>query len=275
MIRYQILTNKALQKIAVISGSGDLPKQIIKKLHELKSDPVVISIRGFGSELYQQFSIGEIGKMLDYLRSRNVTDIVFCGAVKRPSMFSIKLDSVGRSWLKKLGIRAFLGDDALLKGIKSLLNQEGINIIKPQDILNTLLTPEGLMTECKPSDRDLRDIARGVFVLNSLSRADVGQSIVVQEGVVLTIEAIEGTAKMLERAGMFKLATHTGGVLVKMAKTQQDTALDLPTIGEQTIHQIKEANLSGIALEAKRSQIINFDKTISLANQCDVFIVGI
>ena len=269
------MTNKAIKKIAVISGSGELPKKVIAKLYELKSDPIVISIRGFGSELYQQFEIGEIGKMLEYLKSRNVTDIIFCGAVKRPSMFSLKLDDVGKAWLKKLGIRAFLGDDALLKGIKALLNKEGLNIIKPQDILKTLLTPEGLLTEFKPSDRDLRDIARGVFVLNSLSRADVGQALVVQEGVVLAIEAIEGTAKMIERAGMLRLSDEKGGVLVKMSKKQQDIALDLPTIGEQTIHQIKEANLSGIALEATRSQIINFDKTISLANQCDVFIVGI
>ena len=269
------MTNSSFKKIAVISGAGDLPNKVIARLHELKLDPVIISIKGFGSEIYPQFSIGEIGKMLEYVKNRDVTDIIFCGAVKRPSMFSIKLDAVGKSWLKKLGIRAFLGDDALLKGIKALLNKEGLNIIKPQDILKTILTPKGLLTDCKPSDRDLRDIARGVFVLNALSKADVGQSIVVQEGIVLAIEAFEGTAKMLERSRELKLTNTRGGVLVKMAKKQQDIALDLPTIGEQTINQSKGANLSGIALEIGRTQIIDLDQTIALADRLGLFIVGI
>ena len=261
--------------IAVVAGSGDLPARIIAKLRELKSDFVVVSISGFGSGAYPQFALGEIGGMLDYIKSRGVTDAVFCGAVKRPSVFSLKLDSVGKKWLKKLGIRAFMGDDALLKRIRELLREEGLNVLKPQNILSTLLTPSGILTETRPSERDIKDIARGVFVLNTMAKADIGQALTVQEGVVLAVEAAEGTAEMIKRTKTLKLTTELGGVLVKLAKTNQDEAMDLPTIGPKTIMEAKEANLAGVALGARNTQIIDYNETVGLANKHGIFVIGI
>ena len=261
--------------IAVIAGAGDLPKRIIAKLCEIKTDFVVLSIAGTGSEEYPQFELGEIGKMLAYVKARGVTDIVFCGAVKRPSMFSLKLDDVGKKWLKRLGIRAFLGDDALIKGIRNLLENERLRIISPQDILDTLLTPSGVLTKCAPSEMDLQDIARGMFVLNTMAKADVGQSVVVQEGVVIAIEAAEGTAEMLKRAKGLKLKDKPGGVLVKLIKVGQDEAIDLPTIGSRTVNEVLEAKLSGIAVGANTTQIIDNEKTIALANEHGIFIMGV
>ena len=261
--------------IAVIAGSGDLPNRIISKLQELKARFIVISIAGFGAPEYPQFGLGEVGKILEYIKARGVTDIIFCGAVTRPSIFSLGLDEVGKKWLSKLGIRAFLGDDALLKGIRMLLSNEGLDILKPQEILTTLLTPEGILTNPKPSEADIKDIARGMFVLQTMAKADVGQSIVVQEGVVLAIEAKEGTAGMLQRVSQLKLTTTKGGIMVKTAKVNQDEAIDFPTIGKQTIIEAKGANLSGIALGAHKTQVIDFADTIDLANKNGIFVMGI
>ena len=187
----------------------------------------------------------------------------------------MKLDATGRKWLRRLGFRAFLGDDALLKGVRALLAEEGLNVIKPQDILETLLTPRGVLTSAKPSEMDLKDIARGLFVLNAMSKADVGQAVVVQEGVVLAIEAAEGTRSLLKRTMPLKLSNEKGGVLVKTAKIDQDQAIDFPTIGSQTILEAKEANLTGIAVGAGSSQIIDFDKTVKLADEHGIFILGV
>ena len=261
--------------IAVIAGSGDLPHRIISKLQELKARFIVVSIAGFGSPEYPQFELGEVGKILEYIKARGVTDVVFCGAVTRPSIFSLGLDEVGKKWLRKLGIRAFLGDDALLKGIRMLLSNEGLSILKPQEILTTLLTPDGILTNVKPTEIDVKDIARGMFVLQMMAKADVGQSIVVQEGIVLAIEAKEGTTGMLQRAEQLKLTTTKGGVMVKTAKINQDEAIDFPTIGKQTIIEAKDANISGIALGAHKTQIIDFNETIDLANKNGLFVIGI
>jgi DUF1009 family protein len=219
--------------------------------------------------------LGEIGRILRYLKSNSVTDIVFCGAIKRPSIFSLQLDSVGMEWLKFLGIRAFLGDDALIKGIKKLLAKEGLNVIGPQSIIGTLVTPAGVLTKTFPNEADIKDIARGIFVLNILSRADVGQAVVVHEGVVLGVEAAEGTKNLIERSLKLKLSSSKGGVLVKTSKTNQDKLIDLPTIGKNTILEAEYAKLSGVALGASVTQIIDYGSTIALADEKGIFIIGV
>ncbi len=267
------LTKNCIQnimgKIAIIAGSGDLPYRIEAQLRSVSAPYEFISITE-GS----QFQIGQIGKILNYLKNTGVTDVVFCGAVKRPNFFKLKLDNVGRRWIRKLGCRVFLGDDALLKGVKQLLAHENINVISPQSILKSLLTPSGVLTQNKPNKREMEDIARGIFVLNSMAKADVGQAVVVQDGVVLGIEAAEGTKNLIARCKNLKLVRY-GGVLVKMAKTGQDTDIDLPTIGDQTILECMDTGLSGIALSAKTSQIIDYERTINLADKYGLFIIGV
>jgi DUF1009 family protein len=107
-----------------------------------------------------------------------------------------------------------------------------------------------------------------------MSKADVGQSLIVQEGVIIGIEAIEGTQELIKRSKDLKISIK-GGVLIKTAKTQQDLEIDLPTIGKDTILAVKEAGLSGIALGAGRSQIIDFNDTVKLADQNGIFIIGV
>lgn len=274
-MKKQKLNNTSKRIVSVVAGGGDLPFRIIEKLKELEIDFFVVSIDGFGSSEYPQFKLGEIGKILDYIKSQNATDILFCGNVKRPSMFSLKLDSVGKKWLKHLGVKAFFGDDALLKGIRLLLSKEGLSVISPQSILGTLLTPAGILTNSQPTEVDLKDIARGIFVLNTLSKTDVGQAVIVQEGIVLGIEAAEGTKQLIERCSDLKLSEKKGGVLIKTSKLNQDQAIDLPTIGKNTILEAEQSKLSGIALGASISQIIDFDETIKLANEKNIFIIGI
>lgn len=267
--------NKKKKVVAVIAGGGDLPSKIIEKLQTLNIEHVVVSLEGFGPTQYEQFKIGELGKILDFIKSKGTTDVVFCGNVKRPSLFALKLDGLGRTWLKTLGIRAFLGDNSLLKGIKDLLSREDLQVISPQSILGALLTPHGILTTAVPSEKDLQDIARGIFVLNSLSKADVGQAVIVQEGIVLGIEAAEGTKCLIERCSELKLTKDKGGVLVKTSKISQEQDIDLPTIGPNTISEAEYSNLSGIAIGAEKSQIIDFEETIKLANEKGIFVIGV
>lgn len=270
-----IQKNSKKQIISIIAGGGDLPFKIIEKLNSLNIEYNVVSLFGFGPENYPQFKIGEIGKILAFIKSKMTTDVVFCGNVKRPSLFSLKLDSIGKKWLKVLGVKAFLGDNALLKGIKELLQKEGLNILSPQNILETLLTPKGILTKISPSDSDLKDIARGMFVLNTMSKADVGQSVIVQEGIILGIEAAEGTQCLIERCAALKLTAEKGGVLVKTSKINQEQSIDLPTIGKNTVLQAEHSKLAGIAIGALKSQVIDFNETINLANEKGIFIIGV
>ncbi len=262
--------------LALIAGSGNLPLQIIQSCKHKKKPLVIVGFEGqttLEMNSYTEFSLGSIGKILKYLKENNVKEIVFAGGIRRPSWSELDLDWVGMKWFKTLGLKALKGDDDLLSGILELLKQEGFKIIKPNDLLDSLMTKTGALTTLTPSEADWIDIERGLVVLNSLSSSDVGQAVIVQQGLVLGIEAIEGTTALIERCNHLK-RSGGGGVLVKIAKIQQSLEVDVPTIGLDTIKQIKQAGFAGIALGAGNTQIINYDETIKLANEYNIFIIG-
>jgi DUF1009 family protein len=296
--------------LALIAGSGNLPLQIIQSCLAKKKPLLIIGFEGqtlLSKDLisYSEFSLGSIGKILDHLRTNNIQEIVFAGGIRRPSWSELDLDWMGLKWFKSLGLKALKGDDDLLSGILDLLKQEGFKIIKPSDLLDDLVTQTGALTYVSPSDGDWMDIERGREVLDGYrSMSDVGQSVIVRQGMVLGVEAIEGTAALIQRCGVLKrsfdgagLGDGSGygggsgcgagsgdgngvgyfseGVLVKMPKTQQSLEIDLPTIGPNTIKQLKKAGFSGIALGAGNTQIIDYQETIKLANGFYLFIVGI
>jgi DUF1009 family protein len=118
------------------------------------------------------------------------------------------------------------------------------------------------------------DIARGVAVARTLGALDVGQAVVVQHGVVLGVEAIEGTDRLLERCALLR-GDGPGGVLVKLAKPGQERRVDLPTIGVETIARAAKAGLRGIAAEAGGTLIVDKDAVIAAADAGGLFVVGI
>lgn len=265
--------------LALIAGNGNLPLEIIRSCQKRNIYLIVI---GFESQIhlnemnvpYAQFSIGSIGKILAHLKKHNIKQIVFAGNIKRPSLKELQVDWVGAKWLQKLSLKAMKGDDALLSAILKLLEKEGFEILKPSDFLDNLMLPVGTLTKALPTPEDYLDIERGAQILRTLSPLDVGQSVIVQQGLVLGIEAIEGTKALIERCGLLK-RQGSGGVLVKMAKAGQNKKIDLPTIGPDTIQDLKKAGLVGIAAEANLTQVVDYEQTIKLADELGLFIVEV
>lgn len=145
----------------------------------------------------------------------------------------------------------------------------GVHTIVPE-----LLTPQGVLGCVKPGKTDWKDIERGSQVAHLLGKADVGQAVIVQQGLVLAVEGIEGTAALIKRTAPLK-RKGKAPVLIKMCKPTQDHRVDLPTIGEQTIQQAHQAGIKGIALQAGKTLIVDVDKTIALADKLNIFMVGI
>src|SRR5262249_22908769 len=149
--------------------------------------------------------------------------------------------------LTKIGMN-MLGDDALLRAIGQAIEEEaGIRVIGIQDVFRDLLTPEGQLGRIAPDEDAQKDIKRGIEVAKALGQLDVGQSVVVQQGMVLGVEAIEGTDALVARTAGLK-REGTGPVLVKIAKPQQDNRYDLPTIGPDTITSMIKSGIRGVAL---------------------------
>lgn len=277
--------------LGLFAGRGELPHKIINHCHhqghplflvafEGQTDPEFVSQHQPHIKGHTWTHFGAVGEILSYLKTHKVTHIVMAGAMHRPSWSEIKLDWKGTQWFAKMGLAKMgfgtqsSGDDGLLTRIESLLQEEGFEILSATDILDDLLAPEGVMGIHHPDQEELGDILRGREVAHLLGAGDVGQAVVVQQGLVLGVEAIEGTESLLCRCAALRREGR-GGILIKMAKPNQSRRVDLPTIGEDTIHQAKAAGLRGIAVEAGSTQIIDRKAVIHAADAAGLFLIGI
>jgi DUF1009 family protein len=182
-------------------------------------------------------------------------------------------DAEGARLLARIGRAAFAGDDGLLAAIVRVLEEEGFRVHGVQAVMAGLTAPEGVLTSRAPTPEDEADILRGAAVCRLLGEADVGQAVVVQQGLVLGVEAIEGTDALLARcAGLRR--DGPGGVLVKRAKPGQELRADLPTIGVRTVEGAAAAGLAGIAIEAERTLMPERAATIDAANARGLFLVA-
>ncbi|MCE2715705.1 MAG: LpxI family protein [Pseudomonadota bacterium] len=265
---------KKAEPLGIIAGSGTLFSLVLQEAFEKNYKPIIVSFREpdeFFDSPHLQTTLGKIGEILDFLKKHHVKKLIFAGRIQRPSLANISVDGTGFKWIQKLGMKAFAGDDALLKGITELLAEESFEIISPKDFLPSLVLSPGVYSKTLPTKENESDIARGQQVLNILSSADVGQACIVQEGLVLGIEAIEGTQVLIKRCKDVKRHT-IGGVLIKLAKNNQSTLLDLPTIGPDTIEAIHQCKLSGLAISAHTTQVLNFHQVIELCNKYKIFL---
>lgn len=262
--------------IGLIAGQGDLPRLIINQCRAQKRNIFVTAIEDqtppetVADVDHVWIKIGKFGAFIDAFKKRNIRNLVFAGGIKRPNLNTISLDWEGIKLLGSIGYKA-LGDDAILTIITNFFESKGFHIITPGDILQDLTPKQGMLTLKVPSEEELQDISKGIKILELLGDADTGQAIIVQMGQVLGIEAIEGTERLIHRIRDYKLAEQ-GGILIKMSKPQQNLKIDLPTIGIQTLHQIYDSKLNGIAIEANRSQIIDQTNIVKLANKLGLFI---
>ena len=216
------------------------------------------------------FKIGNIGKIFKKLHLEKITHIVLCGGISRPKLYEMKFDFKGLNIMSKI---AFKGDDGALKILSEEIENEGFNIISANHFLEKSFSPKGHFAGPKPFSTFQKEIKRGYGVLKSLSKSDVGQSVVIQNGLILAVEAIEGTDEMIKRAGKLKFSG-LGPILVKAPKINQDMRFDQPVIGEKTIDYAYKSGFSGIACKHKNVLIINLEKVIKLAEKRQITLFG-
>jgi len=271
--------------IGIICGGGNYPKLVAQACIEKEIDFCMLLLKGFSdasldinqdSKNYKgtlSVKLGDIGVSLDFFRKNNVDKIVFVGDVKRPNFNELSLDKKGASWLLKLGKAIFLGDDALLKAIAKLANEEGFEIIAGTDLLEDIFVSNGIFTNKYPTEAEIFDIKIGFNAAKNLGILDIGQSVIVHDGLVLGVECVEGTDNLIERCAKLRKSSR-GGVLVKTSKPQQDQRLDLPTVGENTINLLNVNGFSGFIIESKKCIVINKKSIIKQANDFSMFFGG-
>ncbi len=266
--------------LGILAGRGPLPGRVAAAARASGRDVFIIGLEGFaqdsviGSFPHVVVRIGAVGRILAALRTHGCQDLVMIGAVRRPSFLDLRPDAEGARLMGRIGRAAFAGDDGLLAAVTRVLSEEGFNILGAQDILTEALGPRGVLTRAAPDAQAMADIERGIAVARALGATDVGQCCVVQQGLVLAVEAVEGTDAMLSRCAALA-RSGPGGVLVKLVKPGQDRRADLPTIGPTTIRGVADARLRGVAFEAEGTILADREALIAAADAVGLFVFGL
>lgn len=214
---------------------------------------------------------GQVNRILRTFRKHGVSRAVMAGGFTRMRAFAgARPDFAALRIASRL--RSFR-DDALLREIARYFEESGIHIVAPTQILPSALAPEGLLAGPDLTEAQRADIQLGVEVAQALGRADVGQTVVVQGGHVLALEAVEGTDEAIRRGG--RLAMKPGGAVVKLCKPAQDERFDLPAVGPQTMRVMHEMKLSVLAVHARKSVLLDLPELASLANRWRISVWGI
>lgn len=269
-----------LPSLGIIAGGGPFPGRVAAAAQAVGRSVYIVALRGYaepsvvGMFPHGFVRMGAAGEILSALRGHGCRDLVLVGPVRRPSLLDLCPDAEGARILARVGRAAFAGDDGLLAAVVRVLGEEGFRVLGAHEVLTEAVGPEGVLGQVAPDAAAMADIARGADVTRALGRVDVGQGCVVQQGIVLAVEAIEGTDAMLARAaGLARPGP--GGVLVKLVKPGQDRRADLPTIGPATLRAAAAAGLRGIAFEAGGTLMTDRAACIQEADAAGLFLIGI
>lgn len=272
--------------LAMICGGGSLPLAVADRVAASGRRVVLFPLRGAAEGTaverhpHHWLYIGQIGRFLRLARAEGCRDVVFIGALVRPSIWQVHPDLVGLSFLPRV-LKAFRGgDNHLLSGMSRLLEGEGLRLRGAHEVAPEILVPKGVLGRIQPSERDRADIALGLDYLRAAGPFDVGQAVVVAGLHILAVEAAEGTDGMLARVADMRAngrvrAAAGAGVLVKAAKPDQDRRFDLPSIGPVTAERAAAAGLAGIAVAAGDTIIAEPDRVIAAADRGGIFVTGV
>ena len=273
-----------MSRLGLIAGGGALPMAVAARC-EAEGRPVfVVRLAGFADPHLARYpgieaGMAEIGKVLAALKKANCDAVCFAGLVSRPDFKSLKPDFKGMTLLPGIIAEAAKGDDALLRKILSVFEAEGYAVEGADDILGGETLPAGALGAVQPTPEQLQDLRKALHVAEKSGELDIGQGAVVCDGLVLAVEAQEGTDAMLARvAGLpADLRGSPGarkGALGKAPKPIQDLRVDMPVMGSRTVELAAAAGLAGVGGTAGKLIVMDRAAMVEAADRLGLFIWG-
>jgi len=264
-------------RYGMIAGNGRFPLLALESAQRLGHDVTVIAIEEEASREVESLaprchwiSLGQLGKLIDILKTEEITEVAMCGQVKHAKIFS----SIRPDWrlLQLLTSLPSKNTDGLIGGVVRILEKEGIHLRDSTELLKPLLAGACVMTRRKPDSDETRDIEYGRRIADALSSLDVGQSVAVCERACVAVEAMEGTDAMLRRAS--SLVNGRRLVLVKRARRRERLLFDVPVVGVDTIPVMRETGATALAVEAGRTLMLDKPRMLEAADEADIAIIG-
>ena len=265
-----------MDKVGIIAGSGNLPLLIGRNLVKKNYLVSFFCIKNFANiNNYKDFENIEIElnsftKILSSLEDQNIDKIIMIGKITRPSIKDIKFDINTFKLIKDFLLES-KGDDQLLKSISNFFLKKGYPLFNWKDICSDLFSKEDNLTINMPSKEAIKNKDKGLKIFSTIGKADIGQSLIIQNELVLGVECLEGTDALIERCSSYKKRGDKG-ILLKLSKYKQHTDLDLPTIGIDTIKYLKKFNYEGLFIEKQKCLIIDKEIVVNFCNESNMFL---
>jgi len=272
------------RKLGVIAGGGDLPVALAEHLAASSANYFVARIAPYADAALEAhpgvtLGLGAMGARMQAMRDAGVDAVVLLGQVPRPDLSTLELDAGALAMLPAIVAALPQGDDALLRAVLSEHERGGFKVIGAEEAMSDLLARPGVWGARAPTDRQRADMLRGARIAAAIGAYDIGQGVVVCDGVVLAVEAQEGTDAMLARVASLPAsvrgdANARRGVLVKRPKPIQERRVDLPTIGVRTVEGAAAAGLAGVAVESGAALVVRRDDIVREADKHGLFLYG-
>lgn len=274
-----------MARLGLIAGSGSLPIEIAEHCRRVGRPIFVIRLKGFAEPALAGFDgadvgLAELGKCIKALKRAACEAVCLAGRVTRPDFATLVPDLRGLAALPTVIAAARKGDDALLRSLLGEFEKEGFTVEGADTVMRELSLSAGPLGRHAPSPEQLADAEQALEVARAIGRLDVGQAAVVCDGLVLAVEAQEGTDAMLARVAGLPVnlrgqPADRRGVLAKAPKPIQETRVDLPTIGVATVRGVAAAGLAGVVGEAGRLLVLDRAEAVALADELGLFILGV
>ncbi|MGR3468216.1 MAG: LpxI family protein [Shimia sp.] len=251
--------------LAILAGSGALPRAVAEAQAQAS---LIVALPGAaldGLRADRALTLETLSRDLATLRGDGITTLCLAGGVSRPTLDPSKVEPDTAPLIGRIAAALGQGDDAALRVLMDILTEAGFTLLPAHEAAPELCPPEGVLSTREPSAQDQAALTKGRAVLDALSPQDIGQAVCVRGGHVLAVEALFGTAWMLDSLSRRPAEAGPGGLLVKVPKRGQDLRADMPAIGPDTITQAAKAGLDGIAIEAGRVLCLDRDTCIARA----------
>lgn len=263
--------------LGVIAGKGDLPRLLVREAKSAGRRVAAIAFDKTSASALSDIAddihvvgLGQAGRTIGALRGAGVVEVVFVGKVDKRVLFkNPRLDVKAISILRRLKGGA---DDVIMGGIAGELEREGFKVVSQADILKNLMPGPGVLSKREPGEREWEDIRFGMTMARGIAGLDIGQTVVVRDGAVLAVEAIEGTDEAIERGGGI---AGKGAVVCKVSKPRQDPRFDIPTVGANTVETMAKVRASVLAIEAGATVVAGMEETVRLCGRKGIAFVSV
>ena len=276
LFQIRCLAQAPLHALGIIAGNGVYPrlladaarkagvKRLVAAAFTDETDPILEQ----HVDVLEWMRVGQLGRLLKFLRRQDIHHAIMAGQIAPKNLFDLRPDLKAVMLLGKLKQR---NAESIFAAIAHELAKIEVDLLPATTFLKDSIAKLGLIAGPKLSSREEYDIELGWNIAKEISRLDIGQTVIVKNGTIVAVEALEGTNETIRRGGAL---AREGAVMVKVAKSNQDMRFDVPIIGVETIRVAREAGLRVIAVEAGKTLFLQRDAIANLAGAASISIVG-